>query len=341
MRIAYEEKKLSDEKLYIISLAIKVIDVMQAQGYRLTLRQLYYQFIAKDLFPDTWIDPVYNHREGLPLDTKNTEKNYKKLGVILTDGRMNGYIDWEAIEDRTRSEIERTHWESPEAIIRAAAKSYTIDLWQDQSVVPEVWIEKEALAGVFERPCQDHDVLLFPCRGYGSASMMWGAGRRIKERFDETGQETLILHFGDHDPSGIDMTRDIEARLNTFAGWEAFRVERIALSMAQVNAYGPPPNPAKITDPRAKQYVATYGNVSWELDALDASVLEGLVNDHVEAAKSDTDAYQARVEEEIDGQQDLSLVSDNWREWKQQYFKDGEKEDSKKKKPLKKRGKRK
>ena len=311
-KVQYVEKRLRQGTLDILETANDIIENMQAQGFVLTLRQLYYQFIAADLFPESWIDPVYNAREGLDPDTKNTEKSYKRLGGMLTDGRLVGIIDWEAIEDRTRSDTSRTHWESTSAILHAAANGYTIDQWEGQDTVPEVWIEKEALAGVFEPTCRKHDVLLFPCRGYPSISAMWEAAMRIGSRFEETGQSTTILHFGDHDPSGCNMSRDIYDRLGVFIDPDAYKVDRIALNMGQIRSNNLPTNPAKVTDSRAKKYIQQYGRVSWELDALDAPTLAALVTQEVEALKDDADAFQQRIEVEIDGQAALREVAVKW-----------------------------
>ena len=86
-KICYVTKRFAPAGLAIITSANKIIVDYQAQGYRLTLRQLYYRFIAMDLFPATWIDEAYNRKNGLAVDTKNTVKNYKKLGGLDPRGR--------------------------------------------------------------------------------------------------------------------------------------------------------------------------------------------------------------------------------------------------------------
>lgn len=93
----------------------------------------------------------------------------------------------------------------------------------------------------------------------------------------DAGQAPVILHLGDHDPSGIDMTRDIVARLEVFTDYAGIEVRRVALNMDQVEQYGPPPNPAKLTDSRVGQYIAVYGLDSWELDALEPQVIVDLI----------------------------------------------------------------
>lgn len=280
-KIKYMIKKFSAGSLEVIEAANTIIDDYLADGFTLTLRQLYYQFVARGLLA-------------------NEQKQYKRLGGIIHGARMSGLIDWEAIEDRTREAIEdRTRglaslatWDRPQEILRACARQFRYDKWQKQSTRVEVWIEKEALAGVFESACREYEVPFLSSRGYGSASAMWLAAQRLKQYLD-AGQDVLLLHFGDHDPSGIDMTRDIRARLRHFLGIPAGRVigmlppvgnlevRRVALNMDQIEQYNPPPNPAKITDSRAAGYIAQYGKKSWELDALEPAVLAELVQGNV------------------------------------------------------------
>jgi hypothetical protein len=143
-----------------------------------------------------------------------------------------------------------------------------------------VWVEKEAMSSVIERPCSRWSVPYMACKGYLSASEAWRAGQRYEEMLDQ-GRECVLIHLGDHDPSGIDMTRDNDDRLALFAR-ERIDVRRIALNMDQVQRYNPPPNPAKITDSRADDYIHKYGRTSWELDALQPQVLDNLVDAEIQ-----------------------------------------------------------
>jgi hypothetical protein len=260
MKIKYSDKKFTPEHLSVIKNANKIIEEYERQSFNLTLRQLYYQFVSRDLIP-------------------NTQQEYKKLGTIISDGRLGGLISWFAIEDRTRSLAGNTHWKNPGEIIRSAANGYALDKWADQHHRVEVWIEKDALLGVIENTCEKLDIDYLSCRGYTSQSEMWRAGRRLK-RYIDGGQEPVIIHLGDHDPSGKDMTRDILDRLAMFAG-DHIEVKRVALNFDQIEKYTPPPNPAKITDPRAKAYIKEFGRESWELDALDPKVIDKLIQTNV------------------------------------------------------------
>jgi len=290
MKRRYVDKSFRGKSLEIIEQANAIIQEYEAQGYNLTLRQLYYQFVSRDL-----------------IDNKQTE--YKRLGSVINDGRLAGLIDWLAIEDRTRNLQSLTHWSSPADIIESCASQFRYDLWADQPWHIEVWVEKEALAGVFARVCNEWDVSYFACRGYVSQSEMWRAGRRLLRKERNAGKETRIIHFGDHDPSGMDMTRDIRDRLSLFGS--NVDVTRVALNIDQVEQYGPPPNPAKLTDSRSTGYCAEYGNESWELDALEPRVLAGLVDDEIESVL-DTDAWEYSKERQQEARDRLQELADTW-----------------------------
>jgi hypothetical protein len=306
--ICYVKKSFRSDTVAIIEKANRVIADYQRQGYKLTLRQLYYQFVAKDLLPDSWIDREYNLKQGLPEDTKNTMKNYKHLGDIINDGRLAGLIDWNAIEDRTRNLQSHSSWASPHSIVRACADQYTVDLWAEQSTHVEVWIEKEALVGVIEGVCTELQVPYFACRGYTSQSEMWEAAQRLK-RHEKSRHDTVIIHLGDHDPSGLDMTRDIQDRLQLFGS--TVNVDRIALTWDQIEQYNPPPNPAKTTDARYVSYQEQYGDDSWELDALEPRILSDLIRTAVQS-RIDDELWHEALERQQVGRDQLSRVSSHW-----------------------------
>lgn len=288
-KICYEVRKFTPSSQRMIDHANRIIGEYANQGYDLTLRQLYYQFVSRDLIP-------------------NNQKEYKRLGSIINDARLAGQIDWNSITDRTRNLESNSHWESPASIIDVCARTFRLDLWENQPFRIEVWIEKDALSGVFERICKELDIAYFSCRGYTSQSEMWSAAMRLKG-YDRAGQKPVILHFGDHDPSGIDMTRDIDDRLKLFMG--GVEVKRLALNMAQVEEHEPPPNPAKITDSRFESYQREHGDESWELDALQPQLLSQLVRGEV-TDYTDQDLMDARLEEQAEHRRKLTAVSDQW-----------------------------
>lgn len=291
MKQWYRDKNFSTASMSVINKANEIIEEYVAQGFILTLRQIYYQFVARDLLP-------------------NIPQSYKRLGGIVSDGRLAGLIDWRYIEDRTRAVRSNTHWDGPEDIIKGSADGYEIDKWQGQPTRCEVWIEKDALVGVIEGVCREEDVPHFSCRGYSSQSAMHRAGNRLLWH-ENQGSQTVIFHLGDHDPSGLDMTRDIEDRLAMFGS--RVDVRRIALNMDQIEEHNPPPNPAKVTDSRAEQYILEHGDESWELDSLEPSMLVDLVRDSIREVREQS-AWDGMVEQENEEQELLAKTVEHWDE---------------------------
>jgi hypothetical protein len=289
-KIAYVKKKFRGSSLELIKKANAIIAEYAAQGFSLTLRQLYYQFVARDY-----------------IQNKQTE--YKRLGDVINDARLAGMIDWLAIVDRTRYLRELSHWNRPADIVRACGDQFRVDRWSNQSYRPEIWIEKDALVGVIERVCNEFDVPYFSCRGYTSQSEMWVAAERLKMHALVNNQTPVIFHFGDHDPSGIDMTRDITDRLNMFMG--GIELKRLALNMDQVQEYKPPPNFAKITDSRANAYIAEFGTESWELDALSPTALADLIRGEIESLIDD-DKWATTERRQMKGRETLSEIATNY-----------------------------
>lgn len=293
-KIKYRDISMSVAKIAVIKQTNAIIDEYRAQGFDLTLRQLYYQFVARDLIP-------------------NKQQEYKRLGDIVNDARLAGLIDWSAIVDRTRTLRSLATWETPEEIVSAVSQQFRFDKWEDQTFRVEVWIEKDALVGVIEDVCNELRVPYFSCRGYTSQSEMWAAGQRLlRYRQPAKGkkkQTPLILHFGDHDPGGIDMSRDIEDRLALFMG--GLEIRRLALNMDQVEKYSPPPNPAKLTDSRVGAYLREFGEESWELDALEPSVLAGLIRAEIESV-IDQDEWDAAGDREEEARDQLGKIADHY-----------------------------
>jgi hypothetical protein len=300
-REAYVPKTFTPAHQQLIDMADRICREYAAQGFDLTLRQLYYQFVARDV-----------------IANKQTE--YKRLGSIINDARLAGLLDWDYIVDRTRNLRGLSHWENPHSVIRSAASSYRTERWADQPHRVEVWIEKDALVGVIAGVCQRYDVDYFSCRGYTSQSELWGAAQRMIS-YQNAGQKPVIVHLGDHDPSGVDMTRDIRDRLALFEA--KVEVRRIALNMDQIEEHQPPPNPAKLTDSRATGYIREYGRSSWELDALEPTLLDRLIEEEIWDCR-DLDLWDAATQSMERERRLLRSVASRWSEVTDFLAEDGE-----------------
>ena len=292
MKYTYVDKDFSASSLDLIDAMNEIIARYLDQGYDLSLRQLYYRLVAANIVP-------------------NTEQSYKRVGSILSDARL---VDWGAIVDRGRELVANSHWETAESIVRACAQQFQLDKWEAQPYHVEVMVEKQALEGVLEPVCRKLDTGFMANKGYSSSSAMYEAGRRLADKMS-FGKNIAIIYLGDHDPSGIDMTRDVEERLRLFSEYAdcyegeglAFEVVRVALNMPQIDQYKPPPNPAKLTDSRCEGYIQRYGSKCWELDALEPNVLADLVESAVLQFRDD-DLWEEAVARERRARQVLSEI---------------------------------
>lgn len=345
----YRRTNFRPATLATIEQANAILEEYSNQGLVLTLRQLYYQFVARGLLPE------------------NTQRQYDRLQSICNDARMAGVMDWDHLIDRTRNLVERNRWDSPAAMVKWAAERFHKDLWKPQKRRMEVWVEKDAAIGVIEGVCHAADIPYFSSRGYTSVSEMYSAAQRIRWAI-EAGEQVLVLHIGDHDPSGVDMSRDIEDRLREMISMDwaglnmgtgqhtrasirqsmlrriaerrasatdtradiddrfeelvengavPWQLKRIALTYEQVLQYNPPPNWAKQSDARYRSYVEKTGLTdSWELDALEPSVLQGLIVDEIEAWQ-DEDIWADTVHQMEKDRELLTKVSQHWDEIKE------------------------
>lgn len=252
MKILYEPRTFTPAAFAVIVQAEAICEDYARQGYSLTLRQLYYRFIATDAFPES--------RRDRESGTKNTQRNYKWLGDLVSDARIAGLIDWGHITDRTRGHAGGdAGWDSPAEAVRDITDQY-------------------------------------------------GISRRLRY-YERKGRATSVIYLGDHDPTGLDISRDIQDRLALFHSRAV--VDRIALNMDQVEQYGPPPSPAKLTDSRAHGYIEEFGEDTWELDALEPAVLEGLVEEAI-LARLDRSLWDERVAREQQEKAILTSLADNW-----------------------------
>jgi hypothetical protein len=291
MREKFIDKTFTTDSEAKIRLVNAILAEYQAEGYDLSLRQLYYQMVARGYI-------------------ENSQKSYKRMGDLVNNARLAGRVDWDMIADRGRETVSPPHWDSPADIVEAAAQSFAIDKWADQENYVEVMVEKQALEGVLKPVCRNLDIRFTANKGYSSSSTMYEAGKRLMN-YALKGKTVWIFYLGDHDPSGIDMTRDVTDRLELFSG-EDIEVRRLALNYDQIEDLNPPENPAKETDARYSAYVAQFGHSSWELDAIEPRSLAEIVTRAVEGLR-DQDAWDAQVEQESRWQNELLSYAAKYR----------------------------
>lgn len=263
----------------LIAQCNEIILRYQARGLRMTLRQLYYQLVTINVIT-------------------NAERSYKNLSNLVSDARLAGEMDWAAIEDRVRVPRGVAEYSSPKAVMEAALYSYRLPRWDTQPNYCELWVEKDAIANVLWPIAADYHVRLMVNRGYSSQSAMYEASKRFL-RAAEREKRLRLFYLGDHDPSGMHMVKDITERFEMY-GVVDLKVVRVALTKDQIDLHKPPPNPVKVSDPRAAAYCEEFGDHSWEVDALGPDVLDAIVRGHLKTAVAHKAMQAVKAQEEKD-----------------------------------------
>jgi len=291
MKEKFCEHRFNTKSQKLIEVVNSILDEYRNLGYCLSLRQLYYQLVSRGYI-------------------ENSARSYKCIGGLVSDARLSGMVDWEMIEDRGRETVIRSHWSSPAGIIRTAAKAFGIDRWEGQPCYVEVMVEKDALSGILEPVCQELDIRFTANKGYSSSSALHEAGKRFSDGMNR-GLEAHLFYLGDHDPSGIDMTRDIQSRLGLFTHSSSIEIHRLALNFDQVQQWKPPENPAKENDKRYRSYKEKFGKSSWELDAVEPGTLAKLVEKAVKEL-IDLITWSKVEEKELEMRHELENYADEY-----------------------------
>lgn len=270
-----------------------VNEIFTQYTVKLTLRQIYYRLVSKNLIP-------------------NTKASYKGLSHQLVKARESGEVDDSRIEDRSRKkqgngdygyEDSEDFVEDRVQRLKDSWEYFTLKQWTDQPKQVIVALEKDALSRLFVDIADGYRIHVYATRGYGSYTFVNDmAGDLNKDK------EVVVLYFGDYDPSGRDIQRDLKERLVKYCGRDDFTVVRIALTPEQIAEYNLPPMPedketlAKLQrDPRTKTYGMTY---AVELDAIEPNELQKLIKSAI-IAQIDSEKWQARLKESERLQQEL------------------------------------
>jgi hypothetical protein len=271
----------------------KVLDILEElKDYKpLTLRQVYYQLVGKGYI-------------------ENNLSQYGMLSNLLKYARIEGRIAWEDIEDRVRTYHDLTGWETSEDYIKASLKqflnNYQRDLLQSQDVYLEIWIEKDALSSIFTRVARPYTIPVVVCRGFSSVSFLNDYKTRLTYY---PGRSPILLYFGDFDPSGVEMLKAMVTTLEDELKVTGIAFKRVALLKEDIVKYRLPHSPEalKHTDTRAERYVAEYGELAVELDALSPMDLEAKIREAIEQ-ELDMELYDEEVGNESQELDKLSTI---------------------------------
>ena len=278
---------------------IKVKKIWECDQQELIKRILQ---IVKDYQEQNIIQTLRGYYYDLVGFIPNAVEVYKKIGKLISDLRYSGHIDWSAMEDRARKKDMASEWDNVSELIESAVCSYRLPRWQNQDKYVELFTEKDTMYSRLAPLTQKYHIPLCINRGYASSSVIYDLSKRLIEKLED-GKEVILLYVGDHDPSGLDMIKDIEKRLTEFLenGREHiepnFKIIHVALTKEQINKYKLPPNPAKVSDPRAKWYIEEHGAISWEVDAMKPQIMRKIVEEEI-LKHIDINKYNTWIERE-------------------------------------------
>lgn len=295
MKQFFKSWKMTTESKKRLAQVLDVLDEFAAMEVKvtLTLRQLYYQLVTKNII-------------------RNSQLEYRKLSALLSRARLAGLVDWDAIEDRARRPVIIDDWNNIRDLVESAIGWYRRPRWDDQPRYVELWSEKDAISSVISPITDRLHVTLMVNRGYSSQSAMKDSADRFKRRIAD-GKETILLYLGDFDPSGEDMVRDITDRFKMFEAAEV-QIIKIGLTPEQVDQYNLPPNPAKTTDPRSRGFIDQHGGNSYEVDAIPPTELMKLVESSIKSFMDVPRFNQVLKLEKKERQELVEIVADNFPE---------------------------
>ena len=261
--VPYGSRPIRRSAAQIDAICAAIYDVL-AEQHPATLRGVFYQLVSRGV-------------------VAKTEGEYKRtVGRLLTRMRLDGEIPMEWVADNTRWVRKTASYGGLADMLRQTKQLYRRSLWSAQDSYVEVWLEKEALAGVLFDVTDEWDVPLMVTRGYPSLTYVASAAEAIRA----VGKPAHLYYFGDRDPSGVDIPRSVESRLRELAPGADITFSVVAVTEAQVEELHLPTRPTKATDSRSKHFAGE----SVEVDAIPAPILRRMVA-NVIAAHVDQDAF--------------------------------------------------
>jgi hypothetical protein len=243
---------------------LEVAKEVLAVHHPMTVRQVYYQLVSRQVI-------------------ENSRSQYQAVSNLLVDARKDGTVPWEWIEDRLRRPRHVAMWNGLDDFMQTVQRAYRRNVWPTQPACLEVWLEKDALSGIFEDALNEYGVTLNVGRGFDG----WDSIHNAAVRFRDKSKKTTVLYFGDFDPSGEDMVRSLRERLAEEGATP--EIVKCALTADDVEHCQLPTDFTKKTDTRAAKFIEKNGDISVELDALTTDVLRQRLIDEVEA-RMDLDA---------------------------------------------------
>jgi hypothetical protein len=259
-----------------------------AEEKPMTLRQLYYRCISAGLI-------------------ENSQREYQRLGKVMTRLREGGEVPRTWIVDHVRSTLKPSSWSGLADFADTVRDAYRKDFWNSLNHHVEVFVEKDAIAGTIQQVTTEYDVALRVCRGYASVSF---AGE-IAETWSRITKPIFAYYLGDFDPSGFDIERDLRQKLSRYSGGCSFYWTRLAVRSDDFDDFDLIRLPVKKRDPRARSFVCEHGDYGAEVDAISPNELRHRVQQAI-LSHVDMSRWQKLQEVERLEQESVARIATAW-----------------------------
>jgi hypothetical protein len=180
-------------------------------------------------------------------------------------------------------------------------KGYKRDKLVRQGLDIRVYCEAAGMIPQLNRVCEPYSVPIYSCSGFDSLSGKYELKESCWQAYTYRGRKTVILHLGDHDPSGESIFNDgLVQDIHAFIAEDVPRTdprkvadfERVGLTAEQVARYDLETEPPKPTDSRTANWEGAATGAC-QLEALPpdklAELLEGAIRERLDLQVYDQD----------------------------------------------------
>lgn len=222
----------------------------------LTCRQIYYRLIGTGVI-------------------EKGGRGYKRLCEILNRGRRAEYISFEDIRDDGLTEIGENYFSGPDHVIEALRRTidnFKLDPMAGQPRTILLLCEAAGMVPQLASVANPYGVRVISSGGFDSTTVKHDFSLRL------AGQNTLIFHAGDYDPSGVHLFSSLAQDVCAFLGGKGnAEFKRLGVNPAQIKVLGLSTQPKNPNDDREFDGVDGDGVSTCQLEAIPPDKLASIV----------------------------------------------------------------
>ena len=246
----------------------------------LTIRQVFYRLVGDQGYP-------------------KTENFYAAVQEASNRARRSGRIEFASIRDDgvSRRGGERHTYKTPRDYykIHETLSNFYLRSWHDdQPTFVRLLSEASGMVPLLERAVGSLRIGVASSSGFDSLTVKHDLFEDALQRFKEHSQKTVLLHVGDHDPSGVSIHESMAEDLAAFCedssaadvDDQIIELRRVALLPEQISLYSieTTPDDIKPTDSRSRAFLERGLAPAAQLEAIPPETLTEIVRQAVEDA---------------------------------------------------------